>query len=364
MPNIFLIITAILLMFSILFLTHYYIYNRILNVFNINKLLLASILGILTISFILMSIIERYICNSLTKFVYFVSSSWLGVLFFLLIGFLLIDLIFFIFKLFGTDLDYKALGISMMIIIIIITTYSLYNARQVRVTQITIEAADIKENIKIIQMSDLHIGALNNKDYLEKVVKLSNNLNPDLVLITGDLFDGSGKITNTELEPLKSLKTSSGVYFVTGNHETYFNQDEMLDLIKLQNITILRNEARDVAGIQLIGIDYPNNEFSKNNEVLKNISVEKDKFSILMYHSPTGIQDAVDKGIRLQLSGHAHNGQIFPIQLIEKLIYKYVSGLHHLKNTYFYVSQGAGTWGPRMRFGSYSEIVEINLKKA
>jgi uncharacterized protein len=363
MINIFLIIIAFSLMLTILFLSHYYIYNRVLKVFDINKLLLALTLGILTISFILISIIERYMCNSLTKFFYFVSSSWLGVLFFLLIGVLLIDLIFFIFKLFEINLDYKALGISMMIIILIITAYSLYNAKQVRVTQISIEAADIKDNLKIIQISDLHIGALNNKEYLEKVVRLSNSLNPDLVLITGDLLDGSGRITNAELEMLKLLKTKEGVYFVTGNHETYFNQNEMLELIKSQNITILRNEKVDVAGIQLIGIDYPNNEFSKNNEVLKNISLETDKFSILMYHSPTGLQDAVDKGIRLQLSGHAHNGQIFPIQLIEKLIYKYVSGLHHIKNTYFYISQGAGTWGPPMRFGSYSEIVEINLIK-
>jgi predicted MPP superfamily phosphohydrolase len=347
---------------SILFFAHFYIYTRILKLFKINKILLIFILSFLTLSFILMSIIVRNTNNIITDGLYSISATWLGVLLFLLIGFALVDLIVFGFKLAGINLSYKIAGNIMLSLVLIITLYSLINAEKIQVTKVNFEFDNLKKDIKIVQLSDIHVGVIHSEAYLKKIVNATNKLNPDFVLITGDLFDGEGEVSEKTIAPLKDLKSKYGVYFVTGNHENYFGLDKSLELVRSQNITVLRNEEINVDGIQLIGQDYPLEEFGNKTEILKGINVNKSKVSVFMYHDPAGFKQAAEKGISLQLSGHIHKGQILPFELLERIFIKYVSGTYESNNSYLFVSQGVGTWGPPMRFGSKSEIVEIDLK--
>jgi hypothetical protein len=114
-------------------------------------------------------------------------------------------------------------------------------------------------------------------------------------------------------------------------------------------------------GLQVVGVDYPEKEGQKDNPVLKDIRIDSTKPSVLLYHTPAGLDDAVEAGIDLQLSGHTHNGQIFPFNYLAKLFYPKIKGLYRIKNMSLYVSPGTGTWGPPMRLGSNNEITLLNL---
>jgi len=346
----------------VLFFAHFYLYNRFEKLFKINKILLIFILSFLTLSFILMSIIVRSMNNLVTDFLYYITATWLGVFLFLLVGFVLVDLAVFGFKLAGINLAYKTAGIIMLILVFFATIFSLINANVIEIKKVSFEFDNLEKNIKIVQISDVHVGIIHSKSYLERIVSISNKLNPDFVLITGDLFDGEGKLSEEEISPLKNLKSNYGVYFVTGNHENYFGLDKALKFVASQNITVLRKEAREVGGVQLIGFDYSEQELGNKSNRFEGLKINKSKVSVLIYHDPAGFKQAADKGINLQLSGHIHKGQILPFELIERIFIKYISGKYQIGNSYLYVSQGVGTWGPPMRLGSRSEIVEIDLK--
>jgi len=346
----------------ILFLLHYYIYTRIEKIFNINKIAIISIFAFLTSSFIIAQIAERYANNWLTVSVYYLSSIWLGVLFLLISFFFVLDLVSTALRIGGITVNYRLIGIAVICIVAVVSAYSIINASTIKINKVPIRLENLDKDIKIVQLSDIHLGAIHSRGYLERVVGMTNKLNPDFVLITGDLFDGSGGVDETDIEPLKELKSTYGTYFITGNHEMYFGVDKALDLIKESNTRALRNEMIDIGGIQLIGIDYPTNEFAKHNEVLKMMDIDKNKPSVLMYHPPSGVTEAAEKGINIQLSGHIHNGQIFPFRLISRIFFKHISGLYQTgSRSYIYVSQGTGTWGPPMRFLSRNEITEIEL---
>jgi uncharacterized protein len=351
-------IVAVLFL-AIYSLAHYYLYLKLEKLFGINKIALVIILAALALSFPLISLLERKLQGSIIKAVYFMSATWLGIIFFLVLGFLIADLVILISK-----INYEIPYYIVLTAIAFIAIISLISAQIIHVNKINIPA-NISEDLKIVQISDVHLGTIYSKNYLNKIIEKSNYLNPDIVVITGDLFDGSAPVSKETISSLDSLKSKQGVYFITGNHETYIDEEKALKLINSENVTILRNEKKELPRIQIIGADYPLKESEKNNSFLDELPnlVDKNKFSIFLYHPPVGFEKAADAGINLQLSGHTHNGQIFPFSLILRIFYKYEVGLYKLRNSYLYVSEGSGTWGPPMRFLSNTEITEINLVK-
>ena len=220
-----------------------------------------------------------------------------------------------------------------------------------------------------------------------RVAERVNELGPDLILITGDLFDGMGGDLPSFIAPLNSLKASKGVFFATGNHEVYLELNEPLSIIRQAGIRILDNAVVDVEGLQIVGVSFP--EFDKGFDAGPLFGPAGDydpgKPSIMLYHTPTNIVQgsgdvgkrhygtywnpdtsmalAKKMGIDLQLSGHTHKGQLFPFGIVTKLVYDgYDYGLHRDNPFHLYVSSGVGSWGPPMRIGSPSEIVVIRLK--
>jgi len=203
----------------------------------------------------------------------------------------------------------------------------------------------IYSDIRIVLLSDIHIGSIRNSGYMEKIVKKTNYLNPDIVLITGDIVDGSARLHK---------KTFCSIDNIQG-------LDEVYRVLKPTKMKILRNEVFQFNGIQIIGVDY---SFKKNhlNNVLNKLNIDKNIPSILMYHFPQDIEVSNKFKVNLQLSGHTHNGQIFPFNLLVKLLFPYFNGFYNYKDTLIYVSEGTGTWGPPMRLGSRNEITLITLK--
>ena len=167
------------------------------------------------------------------------------------------------------------------------------------------------------------------------------------------------------MKPLEGLQAPA--FFVTGNHEIYEGVDITTALVAKAGVRVLRNETAECCGLQLLGVDSPRGN-SKSNPALLELAAKPDrdreKPSVLLYHIPLGTADAQSAGIDLQLSGHTHNGQIFPFSLFMPLVYRFYSGYGRDGDFQIYVSHGVGNWGPPLRIGSRSEIIKIDLVPA
>ncbi len=311
----------------------------------------------LALSLPLMSIIERTIDGKVASVIYSVSTTWLGALFLLVCILSVYEIVRLFFK-----FDGKIAGLAIILIVLLLVLYGIINALFIKVNFVEVPIANLKEDMTVVQLSDIHVGTIHNSGYLKEIVEKTNSLDPDVVMITGDFVDGSGKITSKTVAPLNDIKADK--FFSMGNHEIYEGLDYVSDLLKETDVKMLRNELVMYKGIQIIGIDHPEREFGNDNQIIKKLKIDKDIPSILMYHPPSGIADAAAAGVSLQLSGHTHNGQIFPFNLITMLFYPRISGLYEKDGLKLHVSPGTGTWGPPMRIGSRSEITVLKLVKA
>jgi predicted MPP superfamily phosphohydrolase len=221
--------------------------------------------------------------------------------------------------------------------------------------------------MRIVQISDVHIGPTIGKGFIEDVVARINALDPDVIAITGDLVDGSVEELAEHAAPLAKLRAKHGVYFVTGNHEYYSGADEWIAHLGKLGIRVLRNERVRIGGedgFDLAGIDDHSAKGvpGHGSDLEKALAGrEPDRACVLLAHQPRGIDLADKLGVDLQLSGHTHGGQMFPWNFAVRLQQPFVAGLHKLQRAQIYVSSGTGYWGPPMRVGAPAEITEIEL---
>lgn len=222
------------------------------------------------------------------------------------------------------------------------------------------------EGLRIVQISDVHIGPTIGKTFLAEIVAHINGLAPDAVVITGDLVDGSVAELEEHVAPLADLKAKHGVFFVTGNHEYYSGADAWIAHLAKLGVRTLRNERVAIGGIDLAGIDDHSASGGGHGSDLPKALLGRDpsRPCVLLAHQPRGIELADELGVDLQLSGHTHGGQLFPWNFMVRLQQPFVAGLHKLRKAQIYVSRGTGYWGPPMRVGAPAEITEVELVKA
>ncbi len=220
------------------------------------------------------------------------------------------------------------------------------------------------DGLKIAQISDVHIDSSYKLGQFSAVVDLVNAQNPDLVLMTGDLVD-PGLTCSTRLgELVRKLKPRLGVYGVFGNHEYYFGYEKSLACYKEFGIKLLMNESADAGGLRIIGLGDIMTE-NMTEKTVRDILEKHRKagVSILMSHQPLMLKLIAETGDYIGFSGHAHRGQIFPFHIFTRMVYKHFYGPYRLKNSFFYVTSGAGTWGPPMRLFAPSEIPLVTLTR-
>ena len=202
-------------------------------------------------------------------------------------------------------------------------------------------------------ISDTHLGS-NSKKHLEKILLKIKDLEFDLLLIGGDFIDSSS-FDLDDLEILKNIKKP--ILFISGNHEYYIKDYEnKLKRLKKYDITFLDNESFKFKKLNFIGISD-----NLTLETQKNIAsklVQEDLFNLILVHKPTLWEQVYEK-TDLMLSGHTHNGQIFPFNFFVRLQFKNIYGLYEKLTSKLYVSSGSGCWGPKMRLGTKNEIVDI-----
>ncbi len=234
--------------------------------------------------------------------------------------------------------------------------YGYMNSKKLKIKRLLIESNLINKSINFVFISDVHIGS-NHPSSLKKLISKINSLDFNFLVIGGDLIDSSAFQIN-DLYELKKIKKP--IFFVTGNHEYYIqNHKEHLQDLKSVGIKILENESLQLDGINLIGLSDNITNKSKI-EYVEKLS-QKDLFNLLIVHKPS-IWKKVSNNANLMLSGHTHNGQIFPFNFVVKLQFPQNYGLYKKMNNYLYVSSGSATWGPKMRIGSNNEIIHLRLK--
>jgi len=370
--NLLLIVSFLILALGALFLLHYFAYFSFVKFFQIKlartKLILFSSLVCLTLSFIAASILSHYYENALTRVFYFISSFWLGFGTTFVTFFVFVWVIYGFGKLIHLPLNLNLLGIIALILASIYSIYGVFNAQNVRIKNITVEIKNLPvewQGKKVVQISDIHLGHIFRQKFFDKLAQKVNSLEAEAVFITGDLFDGMGDGFGYLTPALDSIKASKGTYFITGNHETYFGLDKAYDILSKTKIKIFHDDMVVIDGLQIIGINHPENFVSKPvAEIIKKIpNYNADGPSILLFHTPSQIKEIKQAGIKLMLSGHTHLGQLFPYQLVAKAVYgDYDYGLNKIDDFTIYTSSGIGAWGPTMRTGTVSEIVVITLK--
>ncbi len=313
------------------------------------------ILILAAVSYPLSAMIEREVSNTLTRIFYTAASAWMGISFYLLTFLVIYWIISLVIKIPG-----EIAGIIIIGLTTILSAYSITNSFYLNVNKVDIPLKNLKKDMNVVQLSDIHIGSIRNSSYLERIVQRTNELDPEIVFITGDMVDGSARLHTHTFNAINKLKAPT--YFITGNHETYEGLDEVFRVLRNTEMTIIRDQMVECNGIQIIGVEY---SFEPNHmeNVVSKLKIDPEKPSIMLYHLPRELETVAGAGIGLQLSGHTHAGQMFPFNYLVRLMFKYMRGLYKYNETYLYVSPGTGTWGPPMRLGSRCEITLITLKR-
>lgn len=350
-------IIFLLVFVAIYFSLHSYVIVRLLHLAQIQTSYVTWILiTFATLSFILATVLEKQIPNKFTRLVYIVAASWGGVIFIAFALLLCAEIVLLFFPLYNIILSKTVVTLT-----VLLTITSLINAQLIRIKKLQLPIKHIKKDLHLVQLTDLHLGTVHTRAFLDKIVKRVNALKPELVVITGDLFDGSAPVTKETVLPINNIKAP--VYFVIGNHEIYDDLKRVLPVIATTKAKILRNQKANFKGLSIIGVDY-DDEKAFMPSILAKLKPSTKKANILLYHAPPrSLEDLEKNNISLHLAGHTHYGQIFPFNFLVRTAFKYVGGLYSTETTKLYIAPGTGTWGPPMRLGSRSEITYITLKK-
>ena len=308
------------------------------------------------------------------NWLYFALSLPIGVIFLTFIITLLHEIISFginktPFKKNRREFFKKGLDIGAISLVLATNAKAIDNARNIELELVDVKINNLALPYTIIQISDIHIGGLINKEFIKKLVDKINILNGDIVVITGDLVDTKLEFAKPALNELKNIKSKYGTYFIVGNHEYFHGVKPIIDYVNSLGIKTLENENVYIGeknkGFNLCGVydifGFRYGAYEPDiNIALQNI---ENSPTILLAHQPkyiTQIENTTK--IDLALCGHTHGGQIFPFNFLVKLEQPYVKGLHqHNEFTQVYVNKGTGFWGPPMRLGASSEITILKL---
>ena len=334
---------------------------------------------LLSFSFILSRFSEKYLPTALYEGLTLIGAYWLAFMWYFLLLITALDLLRLLdrwLKLVPADIKRNfnpTMGLAVALLVIGIVSYGVWNARhpQVKHYDLTIakQAGPLKQ-LHVVMVSDIHLGTIVHNGNLTKMVNMVNDLKPDLILFAGDVFDENIESSNKQQvsDTFRLLSAPYGVFAVLGNHE-YFggNANEAINYLGEAGVKVLRDSTQTIAGsINLIGRDDQsgaryNGGPRKDLKTLMQ-GVDRSLPIILMDHQPSHLEEPVAQGVDLQLSGHTHAGQLFPIRYITSRIFENDWGLLRKGDFQLIVSSGFGTWGPPIRLGNTPEVVDITIK--
>jgi len=247
-----------------------------------------------------------------------------------------------------------------------------WGAHRPRVRTVTVPIADLTPSLdgfRIVQLSDLHVGGTLRRRFVERVVETVNGLAPDVIALTGDIADAFPSAARHIVAPLAHLQATHGKFFVTGNHEYYWDAVGWLDEVERLGFATLVNTHRLIehgqARLLVAGVtDHFAGGAHRSSPIAAMAGAPDAHVRVLLAHQPVSVFAAKDLGFHLQLSGHTHGGQYFPFSWLIRMFQPFVAGLHLVENGWLYVSRGTGYWGPPVRLGAPPEITLLELRPA
>lgn len=369
--------TLFLLSFlSIYGVMHYVVWRGVRTLLPLHPLVVPLALGwaLLMIAAPLLSrLLERSDADLPARIAAWGGYLWLGFLFIAFSLFALLGLCSFLLLLFNRLVPALAFGplhaphsaAAVLVLTLLLGGYALYEATALRIETVKIRSAALPPefpSLRIVQISDLHLGLIHRQGTLRTVVEKINSLQPDLLVATGDMVDARLDHLEELLPLTSSVAPPLGKYAVTGNHEVYAGMKGALNFLQQSGFTVLRNQRAVIQpGLSIVGVDDPATGKARPEEEL--LPAKKEGFTLLLKHRPL-VNAGMPERFDLQLSGHAHRGQIFPFNLLTRLHYPQQDGLYPLaEGAWLYASRGTGTWGPPMRLFSPPEITLFIIER-
>jgi predicted MPP superfamily phosphohydrolase len=298
----------------------------------------------------------------------YVASNWLGILFLLFCALLVID-VFTLGGVLWRKHGGEIRGYSTLVALALSSIAMALAVRTPVVREYEVHLPGLpreRDGLVMVQVSDMHIGSLIGHQWTTRLVEQVNAMHPDVVVLVGDILDGNVDRIRPAVQALGRLKAPLGIYGVTGNHEYYAGVDHCVEVLEEFGVKMLRDHSREVVpGLVMAGVDdlTARIQFRKGDNALERaLDRRPEGATILLSHSPMRVEEAAKLGVNLMLSGHTHNGQIWPFKYLVKMRYPHVSGRYDVNGMPIIVCRGTGTWGPRMRLWRPSEIVRIRLR--
>jgi uncharacterized protein len=356
---------------SVLFLTHYLLYETWTFSPAASKtpgaFWIKLVLGSLSVSFVAASLLAFRYTNAALRAFYKIAAVWIGLVSFLFLAAVSSWIIFGVARLAGLDMNFHRCVELLFGLAVFAGLYGVFNASWTRITRTTVRLANLPaawRGRKAALISDVHLGHVRNGSFLRRMVAKIVKEDPDAIFIAGDLYDGTAIDAARAAEPLRKLAAPNGVYFVAGNHEQFGDDSKYLQAIAASGVRVLSNEKVEVDGLQIVGVPFRNaTQDGQFAAVLRGIGVDRERASILLTHAPDHPEIAEAAGVSLQLSGHTHLGQFVPWSWMARRIYRqFVYGLSRIGKMQVFTSSGAGTWGPPLRLGSNPEIVMLQFE--
>ena len=376
-------------MFITIFLTillsgNFYVFARGWQALPVNtavRVIYSVLFFFLSFSFIAGEVSEKTGLIGNNKILILIGSTWLAFLLYAILLLLLIDIVrglnFFIHFLPSNEM-LKADNVPLKLMIGVLSVTSLIViAGIITASRPVIKTIDLKidknggieNSLNIVMASDIHLGNIVGRKKFRFLADTINSLNPDVVLFPGDFFDETlGPVVKDNMGGLvESIRAAYGVYAVTGNHEYIGGVTEAVNFMTKHKIRVLRDETVEINGSILLAgrEDRSINRFTggKRKSIEEILQGKNTKLPvILMDHQPFSINESVKNNIDLHLSGHTHNGQLWPLNFITDAIFEVACGFRKISNTNVYVSKGYGTWGPPVRTSGRPEIVVFQIR--
>lgn len=351
---------------SILLLAHWFLYETWIafhpSLSPTTQAILRVVFLFAAVSFVVASLLAWQYFNRTVRAFYVISAVWVGLMSFCLFAAASCWILLGLARLSGLQVARSHIADGLFAGALLVGLYGVVNAARLRVNRVTVKLPNLPEQWRgrvAALVSDTHLGHVRNLGFMRRIVARLNHLHPDVVLIAGDMYDGTVVNAGALAEPWSALSAPHGAFFVTGNHEEFTSRDKYLDAISKAGVRVLNNEKVDLEGLQLVGVHYRETiDPGQYRAILRGTSIAPERPSVLLVHAPHRLAIAEEAGISLQLCGHTHGGQFPPASWIASRVYgAYVHGLHRFGRMLVFTNWGAGTWGPPLRVGTNPEIV-------
>lgn len=373
-----LFITAFTTLYSAL---HVYAFMRARNALHLGGgavALLVFFMLVMIFSPIIVRVSESLGYERSAKILAYIGYTWMGLVFLFVSAALFLDALNLI--------GYAARAITQKIPSILVLSsrqtffaalvaavlaagYGSFEVWQIRTEQVTVPTAKLSEEqgpIRIVQISDVHLGVIVREARLGRILQKVKEASPDVFVSTGDLVDGQTDHLTRTAAMFREINPRLGKFAVTGNHEFYAGLRTSVEFMEEAGFTVLRGQGVTLSGmISMAGVDDPAGrgfdgvKEGPEKSILSGLA--RDTFTVLLKHRPV-VSEGSEALFDLQLSGHAHKGQIFPFTMVVRLFFPMIAGLYDLPSgSFLYVSRGSGTWGPPMRFLAPPEVTVIDI---